>query len=675
MTITTTTPPRSTRHHHHHLPMPFSAMCYDVISDEESGSTEELEDQIAAVTSNAIDPSIKKLIEKCAEYAKCQVFRLEQYKKSCRENDRKKRTAYKTFFVGGRLRSHQKFGLQWYRTLFANEINGILADEMGLGKTVQTVAFVCDVLAKESRGPFLVLCPLSVLGHWVKEFATFAPGVRLVTVTGSKEERAASKSKFSRSWTSNRIPKIQVLLTTYEIILRDRTFFKRSNWKVLFVDEGHRLKNSQSKLLAVLKTLNTRSRFILSGTPLQNKLEELWTLLEFLMPQVFKSANNPNFQAVTKRLVESKKRSFHQDEWSERSSTSMLQDEPSSPFHSVPAPVANNWIPEMVNTIHKVVSPFILRRLKVDIEGLNIPPKVVRTIELEMTKDQKKLQQYFLAPEVIERWGLTRIWSIIRRLAVHPRLVDRYVDDMSGCSHPAFPRLIKENHRTLIFGQLLDALDIIERFCVNTLKVQVCRIDGKMPCAKREEQLEKFNKREAGVMLLSTRAAGLDSKLLFGKTKPVGGNPFLDDRIVRRNVCNKSITMTSGHITAADTVIIFESDYNPMIDEQAQDRCHRIGQTNTVLVLRLRVTPSPYETLVSRLAMEKISMGKQVIGPLRGTLKGYELSSVNGDRRELRAVVDDQIDCIDTHFTEGEVVKFNPDSKDFLRKALCRFSK
>ncbi|KAL7668844.1 hypothetical protein ACOME3_009528 [Neoechinorhynchus agilis] len=162
---------------------------------------------------------------------------------------------------------------------------------------------------------------------------------------------------------------------------------------------------------------------------------------------------------------------------------------------------------------------------------------------------------------------------------------------------------------------------------------------------------------------------------LVRKDQTRWGNPFLDDRIVRRNVCNKSITMTSGHITAADTVIIFESDYNPMIDEQAQDRCHRIGQTNTVLVLRLRVTPSPYETLVSRLAMEKISMGKQVIGPLRGTLKGYELSSVNGDRRELRAVVDDQIDCIDTHFTEGEVVKFNPDSKDFLRKALCRFSK
>ncbi|KAL7670976.1 hypothetical protein ACOME3_005891 [Neoechinorhynchus agilis] len=454
------------------------------------------------------DLVVKSMLEKCYEYSNNKLLQIGQYKQ--------RRRSYKAFFTAGRLRWYQKVGLHWYRKLFDNQMNGILADEASLGKTIQTIAFVCDVLARERNGPFLIVCQKTLFNHWIVNFKRFAPHVKCIVAYGStKEARAASKSKFSRSLSSQPMATtIQVLLTAYEIIRQDKKFFQNIAWKIVFVDARNRPKTSYSKPLETLNCLDTESRFIVSESPPSEKLNELFIVLEFLMPVVFKEIAIPDFHNAVKSIIEPTK--HFENQRSENSQHLSKMDK--------------RAISEMVIHIHEIISYFTLRRFKSDVESIRtLPLKIVKTIEIRMHEDQIRLLEHFLEPEMVKRNGLQRIWSIVQRLALNPQLIDE--DDVpiphklsldacetfSGSKFRALgvllTRFVKENRRIAIFVQCMDTMDLLQKYCVRILNIQVSRIDAKMSISKRNRQLLKFNDREVAIMLLNSLAAKSDLNL------------------------------------------------------------------------------------------------------------------------------------------------------------------
>jgi len=191
------------------------------------------------------------------------------------------------YIKNGKLRDYQIRGLNWMITLFENGINGILADEMGLGKTLQTISLLGFMKHfKNINGPHMVLVPKSTLANWMNEFKRWCPTLRAVCLIGDQDTR----NKFIRDtmmpggW--------DVMVTSYEMIIREKSVFKKFNWKYLVIDEAHRIKNEESKLSLIVREMKTSNRLLLTGTPLQNNLHELWSLLNFLLPEVFSSSSD-----------------------------------------------------------------------------------------------------------------------------------------------------------------------------------------------------------------------------------------------------------------------------------------------------------------------------------------------------------------------------------------------
>ncbi|XP_042314372.1 lymphoid-specific helicase-like [Sceloporus undulatus] len=187
--------------------------------------------------------------------------------------------------TGGVMRWYQVEGMEWLRMLWENGINGILADEMGLGKTIQCIATIALMVERGVPGPFLVCGPLSTLPNWMAEFQRFTPKIPIMLYHGNQKERRAMIPKIRRREGSLNVH--PVVITSFEIAMRDRNFLQNFSWKYLIVDEGHRIKNMNCRLIQELKRFNTDNKLLLTGTPLQNNLAELWSLLNFLLPDVF----------------------------------------------------------------------------------------------------------------------------------------------------------------------------------------------------------------------------------------------------------------------------------------------------------------------------------------------------------------------------------------------------
>jgi len=256
------------------------------------------------------------------------------------------------------LKDYQVKGLQWMISLYNNRLNGILADEMGLGKTIQTISLITYLIEKKRQpGPFLVIVPLSTLTNWTMEFERWAPLVRTCILKGSPLQRKEQYERIKRL-------DFQVCLTTYEYIIKERPLLARINWIHMIIDEGHRMKNVKSKLSQTLNEhYRTRYRLILTGTPLQNNLPELWALLNFVLPKIFNSV-----------------KSF--DEWF------------SAPFANTGEKLEMNEEEALlvIKRLHKVLRPFLLRRLKKDVES-ELPDKVERVIYTKMSSLQWKLYE------------------------------------------------------------------------------------------------------------------------------------------------------------------------------------------------------------------------------------------------------------------------------------------
>ncbi|XP_052585970.1 chromodomain-helicase-DNA-binding protein 1-like isoform X2 [Peromyscus californicus insignis] len=422
---------------------------------------------------------------------------------------------------------------------------------MGLGKTCQTIALLVYLVGRlNDEGPFLILCPLSVLSNWREELERFAPGLSCVTYTGDKEERARLQQDLQQG------TGFHVLLTTYEICLKDASFLKSFSWSVLAVDEAHRLKNQNSLLHRTLSEFSAVFRVLLTGTPIQNNLQELYSLLSAVEPDLFCREQVEDFVQR------------YQDIEKESKSASEL---------------------------HRLLQPFLLRRVKAQV-ATELPKKTEVMIYHGMSALQKKYYKAILMKdldafenETTKRVTLQNILTQLRKCVDHPYLFDgvepepfevgEHLIEASGKLH-LLDRLLaflySGGHRVLLFSQMTQMLDILQDY-MDYRGYSYERVDGSVRGEERHLAIKNFGKQPIFVFLLSTRAGG------------VGMN-----------------------LTAADTVIFVDSDFNPQNDLQAAARAHRIGQNKSVKVIRL-IGRDTVEEIVYRKAASKLQLTNMVM--------------------------------------------------------------
>ncbi|KAK1691456.1 SNF2 family domain-containing protein [Colletotrichum godetiae] len=473
--------------------------------------------------------------------------------------------------VGGKLKEYQVKGLQWMISLYNNNLNGILADEMGLGKTIQTISLITYLIERKKQdGPYLVIVPLSTLTNWTLEFEKWAPSVSKIVYKGPPLARKVHQDKIRQG-------RFQVLLTTYEYIIKDRPILSKIKWFHMIIDEGHRMKNQNSKLTTTIQQYyNTRFRLILTGTPLQNNLTELWAMLNFTLPTIFKSATT-----------------F--DEWF------------NTPFANTGGQDKMELTEEeqilVIRRLHKVLRPFLLRRLKKDVEK-DLPDKTEKVIKCKFSALQSKLYKQMVTHNRIlvsdgqggkaGARGLSNMIMQLRKLCNHPFVFDEVENLMNPMSisndllwrtagkfellDRILPKYKATGHRVLMFFQMTAIMDIMEDY-LRYRNLKYLRLDGTTKSDERSDLLREFNAPNSDyfMFLLSTRAGGLGLNL-----------------------------------QTADTVIIYDSDWNPHQDLQAQDRAHRIGQKNEVRILRLISSNSVEEKILER-ARFKLDMDGKVI--------------------------------------------------------------
>uniref|UniRef100_A0A8B9FFA5 Chromodomain helicase DNA binding protein 6 n=1 Tax=Amazona collaria TaxID=241587 RepID=A0A8B9FFA5_9PSIT len=485
------------------------------------------------------------------------------------------------------LREYQLEGMNWLLFNWYNRKNCILADEMGLGKTIQSITFLSEIFLMGIHGPFLIIAPLSTITNWEREFRTWTE-MNAIVYHGSQISRQMIQQyeMVYRDTQGNPLPgifKFQVVITTFEMILADCPELKKIQWRCVVIDEAHRLKNRNCKLLEGLKLMALEHKVLLTGTPLQNSVEELFSLLNFLEPQQFPSE------------------------------TAFLEE------------FGDLKTEEQVKKLQSILKPMMLRRLKDDVEK-NLAPKQETIIEVELTNIQKKYYRAILEKNFSflskganqhNMPNLINTMMELRKCCNHPYLIngaeEKILEDFRKTHSPEapdfqlqamiqaagklvlidklLPKLIAGGHKVLIFSQMVRCLDILEDYLIQR-RYTYERIDGRVRGNLRQAAIDRFCKPDSDrfVFLLCTRAGGLGINL-----------------------------------TAADTCIIFDSDWNPQNDLQAQARCHRIGQSKAVKVYRL-ITRNSYEREMFDKASLKLGLDKAVLQDInrKGSTNGVQ---------------------------------------------------
>ncbi|KAL0207230.1 hypothetical protein P9112_011858 [Eukaryota sp. TZLM1-RC] len=523
-------------------------------------------------------------------------------------------------FVNGKLFPYQIEGVDWLRSCFLSQRNCILADEMGLGKTIQCITYLASLSQLNHFGPYLLVVPLSTIGNWEIELKKWIPSYYYVSFMGSASSRKVIidydwltrldppselsnndiiKIKTKACFKYSRPIKFNIVLTAYDQIINNSALFKKINWTSIIVDEAHRLKNNQSKLFRTLSQFTSLHTVLLTGTPLQNTLEELFNLLHFLNPESFDCGVEE-----TDRL----RQAFIENDEEQ---------------------IENFKLKFTAGSLKDRLKGMLLRRTKSDVK-LKIPPKIERLVKIDLTPWQQYLYRAVLTKNYPALSGaidagrvslgksgkrskasLQNVAMQLLKVCNHSFLVDPdlsvtdgdVVGDISSqeksLDDDTFRRLVqasgkllllhnmlpillapgkdgKPKHRVLIFSQLVMMLDIIAEF-LNHQEILFERLDGSIDKSERQRAIDRFNSPDSNchVFLLSTLAGGLGINL-----------------------------------ASADTVVLFDSQWNPHHDLQALSRAHRIGQENCVLVLRLITTNSLEERIIEvgkkKLALENV---------------------------------------------------------------------
>ncbi|XP_027460716.1 chromodomain-helicase-DNA-binding protein 1 isoform X2 [Zalophus californianus] len=498
-------------------------------------------------------------------------------------------------YIGGHesleLRDYQLNGLNWLAHSWCKGNSCILADEMGLGKTIQTISFL-NYLFHEHQlyGPFLLVVPLSTLTSWQREIQTWASQMNAVVYLGDINSRNMIRTHEWMHPQTKRL-KFNILLTTYEILLKDKAFLGGLNWAFIGVDEAHRLKNDDSLLYKTLIDFKSNHRLLITGTPLQNSLKELWSLLHFIMPEKFSSWED-----------------FEEEHGKGREYG--------------------------YASLHKELEPFLLRRVKKDVEK-SLPAKVEQILRMEMSALQKQYYKWILTRnyKALSKGskgstsGFLNIMMELKKCCNHCYLIkppdnNEFYNKQEALQHlirssgklilldKLLIRLRERGNRVLIFSQMVRMLDILAEY-LKYRQFPFQRLDGSIKGELRKQALDHFNAEgsEDFCFLLSTRAGGLGINL-----------------------------------ASADTVVIFDSDWNPQNDLQAQARAHRIGQKKQVNIYRLVTKGSVEEDILER-AKKKMVLDHLVIQRMDTTGKtvlhtgSAPSSSTPFNKEELSAIL------------------------------------
>ncbi|KIJ63251.1 hypothetical protein HYDPIDRAFT_113216 [Hydnomerulius pinastri MD-312] len=523
--------------------------------------------------------------------------------------------------INAELRKYQQDGVNWLAFLAKYQLHGILCDDMGLGKTLQSICILASKHAERAKKyeetkspdsvhlPSLIVCPPTLTGHWYYEILKYAENLRPILYTGNSKERSKILSKLATK---------DIVITSYEVVRNDISSLEDINWLYCILDEGHIIKNAKTKLTKAVKAIQAQHRLILSGTPIQNNVLELWSLFDFLMPGFLGTETSFN----------------------ERFSKPILSNRDGKAKTGEAAALA-------LEALHKQVLPFLLRRLKEDVLH-DLPPKIIQDYYCELSEVQKMLYDDFSKSQAkVEAEGVIQKGNAgssekdggqqhvfqslqyLRKLCNHPSLVLKTtsdavmtalakvgckVDNLSDIQHApklqALRQLLTDcgigagsavtldagkadpaegvaasngafsQHRALIFCQMKQMLDIIENdlFKQHMPSVTYMRLDGGTDPNKRHAIVQTFN-----------------------------SDPSIDCLLLTTHVGGLGLTLTG-----ADTVIFVEHDWNPMKDLQAMDRAHRIGQKKVVNVYRL-ITKGTLEEKIMGLQRFKLNIANSVV--------------------------------------------------------------
>ncbi|KAI9932811.1 hypothetical protein MW887_009063 [Aspergillus wentii] len=512
--------------------------------------------------------------------------------------------------TGGQIMEYQKDGLNWLYYRWFKQQNAILADEMGLGKTIQVIGLFAALIQYHKCWPFLVVVPNSTCPNWRKEIKTWVPSIRVVTYYGTSASRklAQDYEMFTGDDPSLRC---HVVITSYEAMSDDssRKVLSKIPWAGLVVDEGQRLKNDKSQLYESLSKIKFPFKLLLTGTPLQNNVRELFNLLQFCD----RTKNAENLEAEYGELTK-----------------------------------------ENIPELHDMIRPFFLRRTKAQVLTF-LPPMVQIIVPVSMSVVQKKLYKSILAKnpllikaifqrsgdkdngKSVERHNLNNILMQLRKCLCHPFIYSREIEERTSDAAEShrhlleaagklqllqlmLPKLQQRGHRVLIFSQFIDNLDIMEDF-LDGMGILHRRLDGNMSSLEKQKRIEEYNAEGSPyfAFLLSTRSGG------------VGIN-----------------------LATADTVIIMDPDFNPHQDMQALSRAHRIGQKNKVLVFQL-MTRGSAEEKIMQIGKKKMVLDHVLIDRMDAEEDdGRDLESIL--RHGAQALFDDD-DSGDVHYDSESVDK------------------
>lgn len=517
--------------------------------------------------------------------------------------------------VTATLKPHQIEGLSWLIRRYLIGANVILGDEMGLGKTLQAISFLSYLkFSRGLHGPFLILCPLSVTDGWVSEVAQFAPQLKVLRYVGDKQYRLALRREmYEHVQRQSSSPDVQlpfdVLLTTYDIALIDQDFLTQIPWHYVVIDEAQRLKNPSSVLYNVLQGhYIIPRRLLMTGTPIQNSLTELWALMHFCMPSVFGTLDQ--FSSTFK----------------ERGDTLSGKDA--------------QVVKEKFKTLKYILGAFMLRRTKsrlIEAGTLSLPPLTEITLMAPLVTLQKKVYMSILRKELPKllalssgtsnQQSLQNIVIQLRKACSHPYLFagiepepyqeGEHLVQASGkliVLDQLLQKLHNSGHRVLLFAQMTHTLDILQDY-MELRKYPYERLDGSIRAEERFAAIRSFSRQS--VASNSNSEADAESAFVFMISTRAGG--------------------VGLNLVAADTVIFYEQDWNPQVDKQALQRAHRIGQLNHVMSINL-VTERTVEEVIMQRAERKLQLSHDVMGEDTTNKEGKD-HMVGVEAGDLRSVV------------------------------------